>query len=60
MAIGFIPSVAAWGVLIVQTALEKAAPGYTFQCAANDFPPELFFTGMLSLDPATVTKIVKY
>ena len=49
VAIGFIPSVAAWGVLIIQTALEKAAPGYTFQRAANDFPPELFFTGMLSL-----------
>ena len=49
VAIGFIPSLAAWGVLLVQTALGKAAPGYTFQQAAANFSPELFFNGMLSL-----------
>jgi len=49
VAIGFIPSLAAWGVLLLQTALEKAAPGYSFQQAAANFSPELFFNGMLSL-----------
>ena len=49
VAIGFIPSLAAWGVLLIQTALEKAAPGFTFQQAAANFSPELFFNGMLSL-----------
>jgi AGZA family xanthine/uracil permease-like MFS transporter len=49
VAIGFIPSLAAWGVLLVQTALEKAAPGYSFQQAAANFSPEIFFNGMLSL-----------
>jgi AGZA family xanthine/uracil permease-like MFS transporter len=49
VAIGFIPSLAAWGVLLVQTALEKAAPGYSFEKAAANFSPELFFNGMLSL-----------
>jgi AGZA family xanthine/uracil permease-like MFS transporter len=49
VAIGFIPSLAAWGVLLLQTALEKAAPGYSFQQAAASFSPEIFFNGMLSL-----------
>jgi AGZA family xanthine/uracil permease-like MFS transporter len=49
VAIGFIPSLAAWGVLLIQTALGKAAPGYSFQQAAASFSPQLFFTGMLSL-----------
>jgi AGZA family xanthine/uracil permease-like MFS transporter len=49
VAIGFIPSLAAWGVLLIQTALEKAAPGYSFEKAAANFSPELFFNGMLSL-----------
>jgi AGZA family xanthine/uracil permease-like MFS transporter len=49
VAIGFIPSLAAWGVLLIQTALGKAAPGYTFAQAASSFSPEIFFNGMLSL-----------
>jgi len=49
VAIGFIPSLAAWGVLLIQTTLEKAAPGYTFQQAAANFSPEIFFNGMLAL-----------
>ena len=49
VAIGFIPSLAAWGVLLVQTTLQKAAPGYSFQQAAANFSPQIFFTGMLSL-----------
>jgi len=49
VAIGFIPSLAAWGVLLIQTALGKAAPGYSFAQAAANFSPELFFNGMLSL-----------
>jgi adenine/guanine/hypoxanthine permease len=49
VAIGFIPSLAAWGVLLIQTALEKAAPGYSFAQAAANFTPEIFFNGMLSL-----------
>jgi AGZA family xanthine/uracil permease-like MFS transporter len=49
VAIGFIPSLAAWGVLLIQTTLGKVAPGYTFEQAAVNFSPEIFFTGMLSL-----------
>ena len=49
VAIGFIPSIAAWGVLLIQTVLEKAAPDFTFEKAATAFPPEIFFTGMLAL-----------
>jgi AGZA family xanthine/uracil permease-like MFS transporter len=49
VAIGFIPSLAAWGVLLIQTTLEKAAPGFSFEKAAANFSPELFFNGMLSL-----------
>ena len=49
VAIGFIPSLAAWAVLLIQTALQKAAPGYSFQQAAASFGPELAFNGVLSL-----------
>jgi AGZA family xanthine/uracil permease-like MFS transporter len=49
VAIGFIPALAAWGVLLIQTALGKAAPGYSFAQAAANFSPDLFFSGMLSL-----------
>ena len=49
VAIGFIPSLAAWGVLLIQTTLGKAAPGYSLQQAAANFSPEIFFNGMLSL-----------
>ncbi len=49
VAIGFIPSLAAWGVLLIQTTLEKAAPGFSFEKAAATFSPELFFNGMLAL-----------
>jgi AGZA family xanthine/uracil permease-like MFS transporter len=49
VAIGFIPSLAAWGVLLIQTTLQKAAPGFSFEKAAASFPPELFFSGMLAL-----------
>jgi AGZA family xanthine/uracil permease-like MFS transporter len=49
VAIGFIPSLAAWGVLLIQTTLLKAAPGYSFQQASANFSPDIFFTGMLSL-----------
>jgi AGZA family xanthine/uracil permease-like MFS transporter len=49
VAIGFIPSLAAWGVLLIQTTLGKAAPGYSFQQAAANFSPQLFFNGMLGL-----------
>jgi AGZA family xanthine/uracil permease-like MFS transporter len=49
VAIGFIPALAAWGVLLIQTALGIAAPGYTFAQAAAAFSPQLYFVGMLSL-----------
>jgi adenine/guanine/hypoxanthine permease len=49
VAIGFIPSLAAWGVLLLQTTLEKTAPGYSLEKAAANFSPELFLNGMLSL-----------
>jgi len=49
VAIGFIPSLAAWGELLIETTLGKAAPGYSLQQAAAGFSPDLFFAGMLSL-----------
>jgi adenine/guanine/hypoxanthine permease len=49
VAIGFIPSLAAWAVLLIQTALAKAASGYSLEKAAATFSPEIFFNGMLSL-----------
>jgi AGZA family xanthine/uracil permease-like MFS transporter len=49
VAIGFIPALAAWGELLVKTALGKAGPGYTLKEVAAAFSPELFIYGMLSL-----------
>jgi AGZA family xanthine/uracil permease-like MFS transporter len=49
VAIGFIPSLAAWGELLIETTLDKAAPGYSLRQAAAQFSPDLFFAGMLSL-----------
>ena len=51
VAIGFIPTLAAWGLFLIQGALGVAAPGYSMQQAAAHFGPEanLFFTGLLSL-----------
>ncbi|HUB67871.1 MAG TPA: hypothetical protein VL981_10340 [Candidatus Methylacidiphilales bacterium] len=49
VAIGFIPSLAAWGELLIETTLNKAAPGYSLQQAAAQFSPDIFFAGMLSL-----------
>jgi len=49
VAIGFIPSLAAWGVFLIQTTLDKAAPGYSLQQASANFAPQVFFNGMLSL-----------
>jgi adenine/guanine/hypoxanthine permease len=49
VAIGFIPALAAWGLLLIQTTLGIAAPGYSFQQASTHFAPQLFFNGMLSL-----------
>jgi AGZA family xanthine/uracil permease-like MFS transporter len=49
VAIGFIPSLAAWGLLLIQTTLSIAAPGYTFQKAASAFAPQIFLNGMISL-----------
>jgi AGZA family xanthine/uracil permease-like MFS transporter len=49
VAVGFIPALAAWGELLVETTLHKAAPGFSLQQAAAGFSPELFFAGMLSL-----------
>ncbi|HEY0256393.1 MAG TPA: hypothetical protein VGC39_03035, partial [Candidatus Methylacidiphilales bacterium] len=49
VAIGFIPSLAAWGELLVETTLGKAAPNYSLQQAAAHFSPQLFLNGMLSL-----------
>jgi AGZA family xanthine/uracil permease-like MFS transporter len=49
VAIGFIPSLAAWGELLIETTLGKAAPGYSLQQASANFSPQLFLNGMLSL-----------
>jgi len=50
VAIGFIPSLAAWGLLLVQTTLSIAAPGYSFQKAASEFVSQSFYlNGMISL-----------
>jgi AGZA family xanthine/uracil permease-like MFS transporter len=50
VAIGFIPSLAAWGELLVETALRKAGPtGYALRDIASTFSPDLFLYGMLSL-----------
>ena len=49
VAIGFIPSLASWVILLIQTTLQKAAPGYSLQQAAANFSPDLFITGMICL-----------
>ena len=50
VAIGFIPPLAAWGELQVETALSKAGPtGYALKDIAATFSPELFIYGMISL-----------
>jgi AGZA family xanthine/uracil permease-like MFS transporter len=50
VAIGFIPALAAWGELLIETALSKAKPaGYNLQEVAATFSPQLFINGMLSL-----------
>ena len=49
VAIGFIPALAAWGELLVETALGKAGTGFALKDVASDFPPELFIYGMLAL-----------
>lgn len=47
VAIGFIPSLAAWGILLIQTTLMKT--GTNLFDAAGKFSPEIFIYGMLSL-----------
>jgi len=49
VAIGFIPSLAAWVILLIQTTLQKAAPGYTLQEAAEKFSPDMFVSGIICL-----------
>jgi AGZA family xanthine/uracil permease-like MFS transporter len=49
VAIGFIPSLAAWVILLIQTTLQKAAPGFTLEDAAAKFSPEIFLNGILCL-----------
>jgi AGZA family xanthine/uracil permease-like MFS transporter len=48
VAIGFIPALAAWGELLVETTLGKAG-GQSLKDLAATFSPELFIYGMLSL-----------
>ena len=49
VAFGFIPALAAWALLLIQTTLSIAAPGYTLQQAAAHFAPQIYFNGLLSL-----------
>jgi AGZA family xanthine/uracil permease-like MFS transporter len=51
VAIGFIPTLAAWVLFLIQSTLGIASPGYTLQRAASEFAPkaDIFFTGILSL-----------
>ncbi len=51
VAIGFVPTLAAWGLFLVQGTLAVAAPGYTMQQACAQFAPatNIFIAGMLSL-----------
>jgi AGZA family xanthine/uracil permease-like MFS transporter len=49
VAIGFIPSIAAWGELLIETTLHKAAPGYSLEKATVAFTPDVFLNGMLCL-----------
>ena len=50
VAIGFIPTLAAWALFLIQGALQVAAPGYTLQQAAAHFPQaQIYITGIISL-----------
>lgn len=50
VAIGFIPSLAAWGLLLITTTLSIAAPGYSFEKAASAFTSQSFYlNGMICL-----------
>jgi len=50
VAIGFIPSLAAWGLLLIQTTLQKAAPsGFTLEKASQIFAPDIFLNGIIAL-----------
>jgi len=50
VAIGFIPALAAWGELLIETALGKTGPaGFALKDIAAGFSPELFIYGMLAL-----------
>jgi AGZA family xanthine/uracil permease-like MFS transporter len=49
VAIGFIPSLAAWGELLIETTLSKAGPGYVLRDVAANFAPQLFIDGLLAL-----------
>jgi AGZA family xanthine/uracil permease-like MFS transporter len=49
VAIGFIPALAAWAELIVETVLGKVGGGYALKDVAASFPPDLFLYGMLAL-----------
>jgi AGZA family xanthine/uracil permease-like MFS transporter len=51
VAIGFVPALAAWGELLIETALRKAGPGYALKDVAATFAPDLFIYGMLALVP---------
>jgi AGZA family xanthine/uracil permease-like MFS transporter len=48
VAIGFIPALAAWGDLLVETALNKSG-GHALKDVAGTFSPDLFIYGMLAL-----------
>ncbi len=49
VAIGFIPSLANWGLFLIQTTMQKVSPGFTLKHAAEIFSPELFLNGMICL-----------
>ncbi|MEJ0001003.1 MAG: NCS2 family permease [Verrucomicrobiota bacterium] len=49
VAIGFVPTLAAWALVLIQTTLGIAAPGYTLQQASAQFAPQIYFTGLLAL-----------
>lgn len=49
VAIGFIPSIAAWSLFLVQATLNIAAPGYSFEKAATTFIPQVYLNGMIAL-----------
>ena len=49
VAIGFIPALAGWAELIVETVLGKAGGGFALRNVAAGLPPDLFIYGMLAL-----------